>query len=278
MLARFRLQDLDICRVVAAHHKTTMKAPPALIALTALILLPNQLSWVNDRSGLANSGTDSYGIAAPVREEIPTVPFCEMVKNPRVYFDKPVRVNATLGLATEGAYLSDEKCVLSHDDQIGVRFLSNDDTQRDLLNTNVGRIRSIEYGSRAKVTVVGILRNSSRRSFEWYRYRFDITRFEDISHVIVPYEGTLQAGITYRAAVRGDSSLRISLVIPLRMRNENYAVRIEWTNLAEFPDLKRLRDNSGEQQIVFSVIADKIQQISEQRWNRTLDCKIISIH
>ncbi len=253
-----------------------MRATPTLTALISLMLFPAHLSLPNSPASHGIPDTNQSGIASFATEEVPAIAFCEIVKNPQLYFDRSVRLTATLKLATEAAYLNDDECPLSHDDQIGVRYVSNDEKQRDLLNRDVRKIRSIEYGSRAKVTIIGILRNSSLRSFAWYRYRFDISRFEDISQVIVPYEGTLQSGLTYRAVVRGDSSMGLSLKIPLRMQ-AHYAVHIEWTNLNEFPALERLRNSSREQQIVFSVISDQIKQMTERRWNRMLECKIISI-
>jgi len=210
-------------------------------------------------------------------DKIPTIAFCEMVKNPKLYFDKPVRVSATLQLATEGSYLQDDKCVLRHDDQIGVGYVANNDKEQLLLNSEIRRIRNIEYGGRAKVTVVGVLRNSSLRGFEWYRYRFDMSRVESISPVIVPYEGTLQAGTTYRAAVRGDSDSGLSLVIPYRVRNDHFAVRVEWINLSEFPALSALRNSSPEQWIVFTVVSYQTKQMTVQRWNLTVECKILSV-
>jgi hypothetical protein len=253
-----------------------MKTLPALTVLISLALLPNQLSLANTRITPGSRGAVQAGVTSSATDEVPVIAFCEMVKNPQLYFDKTVRLTATLQLATEASYLRDDRCVLSHDDQIGVRYVSNDEKQRGLINRDINKIRSIEYGSRAKVTVVGMLRNSSLRGFAWYRYRFDIISIEDISHVTVPYEGTLQGGITYQAVVRGDSDSGLSLLIPLRTR-EHVAVRIEWTNLNEFPALERLRNISREQQIVFSVISDQTRQMTERRWNRTLECKIISI-
>lgn len=253
-----------------------MKSLPILTTLVLLLLLPNQLSLVNSRFGPGIPDPVQSDVASSITEEVPTIAFCEMVKNPQLYFDKTIRLTATLKLATEASYLSDDGCILSRDDQIGVRYINKDEKQVALLSRDVNKIRSIEYGSRAKVTIVGILRNASLRSFAWYRYRFDITRFEDVSHVIVPYEGILQSGITYRAAVRGDSSWGLSLIIPLRMR-EHSAVHIEWTNLSEFPALERLRKSAGEQQIIFSVVSDQTRQMTEQRWNRRVECKIISV-
>jgi len=207
--------------------------------------------------------------------EPPTVGFCEMVKNPKLYFDKTVRLLATYQMATEGQYLNDEKCPLSHDGQIGVGHREViDEKQRDIFNTEIRKISTREYGGRAMVTVVGALRNESRHDFVWYQYRFDIIRLEKISPVIVPYQGVLQGGITYRGMVRGDQEFGLS-VNPMPRMNEHYAQRIEWTNLGEFPELKQLRQSSREQQIVFTVLSDEIQQMTVNRWNRTLKCKIL---
>lgn len=225
---------------------------------------------------MVSSGVQEV-LISPAMDEVPTVAFCEMVKKPKLYFDKTVRVTATLQLGIEASYLQDDKCVLSHDDQIGVLYVSANDQERDVLNSEIRKIRNIEYGGRARVTVVGILRNSSLRSFAWYRYRFDVSRVEGMSPVIVPYEGTLQRGTTYRAAVRGDNDLGLSMVNPLRMRNEHFAVRVEWTNLSEFPALARLRSASPEQRIVFTVVSDQTKQMTERRWNRTLECKILTV-
>jgi hypothetical protein len=210
-------------------------------------------------------------------EEIPTISFCEMVRQPQSYFDKTVRVTATLVQAVEAQYLNDEeRCQLGRDDRIGVRFSNADDEEREARNKFLKRFRSIEYGGRACVTVIGSLRNSSRRDFAWYRYRFDITRIEGLAHIVVPYQGELQGGRTYLAAVRGDKDFGLALITPVRMPM-HYAVHVEWTNLSEFPELERLRGNKEERPIVFSVVSDQIQQMTERRWNRTIQCKIISI-
>ena len=213
---------------------------------------------------------------AQATQEIPTVGFCEMVKRPREFFDKPVRLTAVYTMATEASYLSDEKCPLTHDDQIGVKFDMADEKQRELLYRELEKFHSIEYGGQARFTVAGILRNKSRRDFAWYHYRFDIMSIEKIAHLVVPYEGELQAGKTYRAAVRVDSRAELTLVIPLRMP-EHHAVHIEWTNLTEFPELKKSGNSTREQHIVFSVIFDERKQMTAQRWNRTIKCKIIRI-
>ncbi len=209
-------------------------------------------------------------------QEIPTITFCEMVQHPERYFDKTVRLSATFQQATEAQYLAHADCPLDYDEQIGVGYLDANDREREARNIQIRKIGSPEFGGQAIVSVVGSLRNQSRRDFAWYRYRFDILRFETVAHIVVPYQGQLQGAITYQAAVRGDKRRGLLLVPPLRIP-EHQAVRIEWTNLKEFPALRRLSDNLREQQIVFSVLADDIKQLTERKWRRTVRCKIIRV-
>src|SRR6185369_2457853 len=118
------------------------------------------------------------------KEAIPNVTFCEMVKQPQLYFGKTIRIKATFEIRTEGSTLNHQLCPRSHDDQIGASTVRINDEQIRLVNRDFGRIRSGTAGIHPRVTVVGILRNISRRAFDWYRYRFDIIRFEDIQKEI----------------------------------------------------------------------------------------------
>jgi len=204
--------------------------------------------------------------------EVPTIDFCELVNHPQRYYDKMVRITARWQTGDEFSYLSDDRCPKASD-YLAVGFV-NDETQRQTIKTNVDKIMSHEYGGRARIRIVGTLQKPFKMYYGYFRYRFEILRFEDIAHLVVPYQGTLQAGVTYRAAVRGDKDFGLSPVLPLRMF-AHQAVLIEWTNLSEFPALEQLRDSKREQQIVFSVISDEAKQMTQQRWNRTLRCKII---
>ena len=261
------IRTLDICRIVSAHLMRIMRILPTLLLMASLLIHSSYAA------SQFHPAAKQFRVVSDTRDEIPTVDFCEMVKDPRPYFDKTVRLTATYEMATEAQYLSDVRCVLSHDDQIGVRYVNADEKPPNILS---------KYGGNpARVTVVGILRNSSLRAFAWYRYRFDIIRFEevsreDISRMINSYGGTLREGVTYRATVSGDKGSGLSLVPSLRVL-ENQAARVEWTNLNEFPALKRLRGGSSQGQIVFSVISDQISQITGNRWNRTLRCKVIIV-
>lgn len=214
--------------------------------------------------------------------EIRAVAFCEMLKRPQLYFDRTLRLTATYRVGVEASHLRDEGCQLSHRVEVAVKFVMTDERQRDVIRRDVDKIMSGAYGDgRAGVTVVGILRNAPDRGFGGYRYRFDIMRFEEISReddsrMITAYEGTLQAGMIYRATVRGDKRFELALIPSVRMLIHQ-AVRVEWVNLDDFPALKRLRNSSGEKQIVFKVISDDIKQMTERRWNRTLRCEVMLV-
>lgn len=205
-----------------------------------------------------------------MKEEILTITFCEMVKNPKKYFDKMIRLTAIFKQATESQYLSDDNCPLSHDNQIGIGYNNSDKSQLNQNNAFIRKIQSIEFGGKATVTIAGILRNASRRDFAWYQYRFDINLFENVSPSIEEYKGNLESGITYRAKVRPDKNFGIGFVIPYRLPF-HHALQIEWTNLKDFSALNKFETK----EIVFTVLSKEIKQISENRWNTVIRCKII---
>lgn len=248
-----------------------------------LLLLASLLTCTSSAGGHFRPAANQGGAANGPSDEIPTISFCKMLSRPQLYFDKPVRLAATYRSGYETAYLIDDQCALSHRVKIGIGFNSASQRERDVIRKDVDKIMSGIYGNgRARVLVVGLLRNlRDRVGFGGYRYRFDIMRFEDISredasHTIINYEGTLQAGKVYRATVRGDRQLGLSLTPPLRVPI-HHAWRVEWINLSRFRALLRLRDSSREQQVVFSVISDEIKPIAERRWNRTLRCEVLMV-
>ena len=114
------------------------------------------------------------------KETIPDVTFCEMVTQPQLYFGKTIRITAAFEIRTEGSTLNHQLCPRSHDDQIGASTVRIDDEQMRLVSRDFAKMWARTAGIHPQVTVVGILRNVSRRAFDSYRYRFDIIRFEDI--------------------------------------------------------------------------------------------------
>jgi hypothetical protein len=195
------------------------------------------------------------------------VQFCELVRYPQRFFNKTVRVKTMWRQGDEFSYLVDERCP----SEIAVQLFARDDASK----ANAGKVSEHEYGGRVMMTAVGVLRNPGKY-YGYYRYLFEIERLEEVAHVVEPYQGTLQAGYTYRAIVRSDKAFGLVLTPPLRIEF-HYAVGIEWSNLSAFPELERLHETSGERTIVFSVMSDERKQVDVQRWNRTLAFKIIRI-
>jgi hypothetical protein len=211
---------------------------------------------------------------------IPTVDYCDMVAHPARYFDKTIRITATFEIGTEGSNLNNVRCVRSHDDSIGVGSAKISDRQITMLNQSFKAIMSGKFGDEPSVTVVGILRNKSLRAFAWYRYRFDIIGFDfirkEISETIVNYDGSLRDGQTYRAMVRSDETFGLNFAyFPLRIPFHQ-AIRLDWTNLAKFPVLQRLRP-SDQKQIIFRVIFDQTTQMEPRRWDRNIQLEILLV-
>lgn len=247
-----------------------IKSLPGILVVTLLSFL-----WLT----VARLPADAKQSAIVSPAELPTVDFCEMVKHPAIYFDKTIRITAAYQIGYEGSNLINVRCVGSHDDSIGVGFVRIDDKQVKAVNREVGKIMSGKAGGQPRVTVVGMLQNSSRRDFAWYRYRFDIVRFEDIrddiSERIVSYDGALQAGLTYRAMVKHNSNFGLSFSSPLRVPMHQ-AINLEWINLESYPVLQRLR-KTHQRQIIFRVNKDVVYQMEPRRWNRTLQLEILLV-
>jgi hypothetical protein len=214
-------------------------------------------------------------VGPPSALEVITVSFCELVKNPKVYFDKTVRVTATFKQAKEGQYLEDERCDKKERLGVGGHAVSTPE-QIALRNKILDSIRSPKYECHAVVTVVGALRDIARHNFVWYDHQFDIIRFERVAPVVVNYRGSLEEGVTYRARVMYDQDEGVFPVIPLKIPLHQ-AARIEWTNLEKFPGLIRLVRSSKQREIVFSVTSSKTVQMTRDRWDRTFRCLIVSV-
>jgi hypothetical protein len=201
-------------------------------------------------------------------ERIRDVDFCELVREPQQFFNQAVRIKALWQQGYEFSYLNGVGCQAKFRHEIATVWLNPQDP-------NISKMMSREYGGKAIITVAGTLRNPGKY-FGYFRYLFEVLRFEDVQHVIEPYEGTVEAGRTYRAVVRGDKELELVLSPPVRIEF-HYSYHIEWINLADFPELKRLHQTSGERRIVFSVISSERKQIEEQRWTRSLEMKIVRV-
>lgn len=202
------------------------------------------------------------------QEEVRDIDFCEIVKEPQQFFNQLVRIKAKWVRGIEFWFLRDNRCPSGLRQNISVGIYDHRTEA-----ANVQKLLSREYGGRAMVTVVGRLLD---KEHAYYRYRFQVLRIEDVQHVITPYEGTLETGKTYRAVVRGDKEIELRLVPPLHIEM-HYSAGIDWTNLSDFPVLEELHKTRGERTIVFSVMSDVRRQMTEWRWSRILETRIVRI-
>lgn len=93
----------------------------------------------------------------------------------------------------------------------------------------------------------------------------------------VEFEGTLEKGSTYRALVMCDKDEEWRAVVPLRIPF-HHAARIEWTNLREFPQLSKGKNDDCQRRIVFKVVArETVKVYGQYRWNTTYECRIIAV-
>src|ERR1044071_3308947 len=196
----------------------------AMKTVSILLLLAPLLSYPAPVAKQSRPAPEQSGAVAEARDGIPTVAFCELVRNPGDYFDKAVRVTARYLVGVEGAALAAGRCPLSSYEKIRFGFVFTGKRQRAAISRSVNKIASGRYGNGwAQVTVVGLLRNESLHAggLMSYQYRFDIRRFEDIREApagtIISYDGNLKAGQTYRAKVRGDKVFDLVFIPPLKI-------------------------------------------------------------
>lgn len=236
-----------------------------------LSTLLSPLTYLNIRSVHAAPQSQSKHLKA---DEIPTVSFCEMVKNPQAYFGRLVRTRAVWERATEGIFLRDRAC----EEQVKVGF-SQAPVEKwcERAGTNFKTIYDEKFAGRAEIVVRGTLENRrSKNPFFNYRYLFVATCIEKVMRAGDTYEGKLEEGQTYRARVKCDSEQEgLSLLIPVEVPY-HHAVRIEWANLKKYPQLKARAGADCEREIVFQVVSKQIEKVAGQRrWNVTYNCKIV---
>ena len=243
-----------------------------LLGCCALAALLNPLSYLNTRSVSAAPESQSKHLKT---DEMPTVSFCEMLKNPQAYFGKTVRTRAVWERATEGIFLRDRAC----EEQARVGYSHAPKEQWcERAEANFKTIYDEKFSGRAEISVVGTLENRrSKNPFFNYRYLFVATCIEKVMRAGVSFEGTLEEGQTYRARVKCDREQGLSLLIPIRVPY-HHAWHIEWINLSKFPQLKKGAGADCEREIVFEVLSKQIEKVAGQkRWNDTYNCKILEV-
>jgi hypothetical protein len=93
---------------------------------------------------------------------------------------------------------------------------------------------------------------------------------------VFPFEGDLQQGLVYSATLeyrndgQGWRPIEPGLRIPL-----HHAVRLEWLNLRDFPELSAKQ--RARREVVFLVSARTVSNAGPNRWNTTIQCKVLKV-
>jgi hypothetical protein len=93
---------------------------------------------------------------------------------------------------------------------------------------------------------------------------------------VFAFEGDLQPGLVYSAALqyRADGAGWWPADPPLRIP-AHHAMRLEWLNLADYPELAA--KTSPRREFVFLVVDRKVRAMAPDRWNTTIQCKILKV-
>ena len=218
-------------------------------------------------------------------EEIPSVSFCELVKNADSYFGKQVRLTATFMQATEGQYLKDDTCdkmgigpYAKTREKLGIKFPAGDKKFIDEVNQNLRKAKSFGDGH-AIIEVIGILRNEARHNFVWYDRCFEILQFVSVKPAVLRFDGNLEIGNVYRGTGKCNKEDGFTLAIRIQVPY-HHAGRIEWDNRGSFHELTDELIPGSERQIVFKVISKDVVKVPTQppnrsRWNTTYHCQVV---
>lgn len=93
---------------------------------------------------------------------------------------------------------------------------------------------------------------------------------------VFSFEGDLQQGLVYVATLeyRNDGAGWWPVAPTLRFP-AHHAGRLEWLNLTEFPELSA--SNPSRHNVIFLVTERKVVRMEPNRWNTTIQCKILKL-
>ena len=114
-------------------------------------------------------------------DSIPTVPYCDLVRNPEMYADRLVRVHATWVYGFEITALYDAAC-LDRDNRAWFETL-DEDKLCPASKHNFNKLKK-EGFAKADVTVVGKLYSGRRFGHEnGYNFKFEVTCLESAKQI-----------------------------------------------------------------------------------------------
>jgi len=247
----------------------------------------NKLRYPPPLVGLIKLADDIREKAMGIVRPVPTITFCELIKNHDQYFGEKVAIYATLEyhasvmanlkVVNERATLNDPECdSLETGDPrtrevIGVSYLGTDG-EVEGLKGQVRRLSDFRFNGRARVLATGFLINERQRALDTYNYTFNLVALKDIQPIVLPYKGKLELGWMYSDTFDYVKANGIQLSSPLKPL-PHQASRIEWRGENNFPALK----TDGRKHIVFRVNSSVTQQMTSNRWDVTYNCEILEV-
>lgn len=213
----------------------------------------------------------AQGIVRP----IPSISYCVLLHDRERYLGQKVSIYADLELNAAEPNLSDPNCdepamgPARTEERLGVSY-----ADPAIERGQAAQLRTSRFGGRARISVVGILRDDSQRAKDTYDYRFEILEVKNAVPIILPFEGELKAGWMYSDNFRYVKEQGLPAAYSARMKPlPHHAHRIEFTNEAKFPALR----SSGVRDIVFRVLSKTTQPMGPNRWNDEYVCEIIEL-
>lgn len=211
----------------------------------------------------------AQGIVRP----IPALSYCGLLYDRERYLNQKVSIYADLELNTPNPSLYDSNCdepaigPSRTKERLGVSY-----TDAAVEKERTALFRAPRFGGRARVSVVGILRDDSSRAKDTYNYRFEITEMKSAEPILLPYQGVLEAGWTYTDAFDHVPAHGLQLSSPWKIPF-HHAARIEWANAKAFPILRSI----GRRFITFRVLSKTTQPMGTNRWNDEYVCEIVEL-
>lgn len=232
--------------------------------------LPVSLVKLQDKANLIRE------IAAGYERPIPKLTICDLVTARDFYFDSPVSVEADLEYNERDLYLYDpvcsEKSAAPQSERLAISYRPAVETDTQNWRFQMDPVRTDRFGGRARVSVIGMLRDDSKEPMRKYDYRLEITEFKSVERIVLPYRGELEPGWFYCDRIAHVSGKTLQLSVRPKLGRGRTA-QIEWANEREY----LAGESAGAQQIVFRVVSKTTERTGGNRWRDNYVCEVVEL-
>lgn len=200
-------------------------------------------------------------------DAVPSHPLAEVAREPAKFAGRRLRLRAVYEQTPQGARLVAEPAAAGPAFAVALAPLKG--AERRLRERGLARLRSKQCAGRAVVAVRGVLRLDPQTGGT-----FEVEQFEAVDPAGLPFNGTLTAGECYRAPIVFETDGTFRLVTPLWVP-PHHAGHLEWTNLRQLPQLRRVAATPPTSAVVFRVLSRRIDKVGDAyRWHTTYRCQI----